>query len=57
MDDAQIDARNRAYFAAERARDAAARDAYEAECIASWSSNPPANVVMTERFPAAMVVA
>jgi hypothetical protein len=38
-------------IAAERARDAAAAAAYEAACIASWGSNPPAHVVMTPRFP------
>ncbi len=49
MTDQLADAR--AYFAAERARDELARAAYEAECLASWGSNPPANVVLTERFP------
>ncbi len=43
-----------ARWAAERAKDAADRAAYEAECLASWGSNPPAHVVVTERFPAAM---
>jgi hypothetical protein len=51
---AQIMAERRA---AERARDAAERDAYEADCLASWGSNPPAHVVVTERFAAAMVLA
>ena len=50
MTDAQYIAAQRA---AERARDAAERDAYEAACIASWGDNPRA--VMTQQFPPAMV--